>query len=76
MPCSYQLVRHPAALKRLREEVMSFTKDQVKLTRAHIAKMDYLTCVLNESEYSINQSMLKCYIIDVWKPTDCTPKFR
>ncbi|KAJ5916145.1 hypothetical protein N7504_000160 [Penicillium tannophilum] len=45
----YQLVRHPAVLKRLREEVISFTQDDVKLTRAHIAKMKYLKCVLNET---------------------------
>lgn len=54
---SYQLVRHPAVLKRLREEVMSFTQDDVKLTRAHIAKMKYLKCVLNESEYSVKYSI-------------------
>ncbi|KAJ6011525.1 hypothetical protein N7451_002937, partial [Penicillium sp. IBT 35674x] len=52
----YQLVRHPAALKRLREEVMSFTQDDVKQTRAHIAKMKYLKCVLIESESIVHPS--------------------
>ncbi|KAM4067330.1 cytochrome p450 [Hirsutella rhossiliensis] len=45
----YQLVRHPASLERLRQEIMSFTTTGERLTRAHINKMTYLRCVLNET---------------------------
>lgn len=62
---SYQLVRHPAALERLREEVISFTKNGTKLTRSDIAKMNYLKCVLNESERSVSPQMSKGCLTEV-----------
>jgi hypothetical protein len=46
---SYQLVRHPASLKRLRQEILSFTEDGGMVTRA---QMTYFRCVLNESKPS------------------------
>ena len=47
---SYQLVRHPATLERLRQEIQYVAKDGEDLTRAQINKMTFLKCVLNESE--------------------------
>lgn len=46
---SYLLVRHPAVLDRLRNEIRSVASDEEGLTRAQILKMPYLKCVLNES---------------------------
>ncbi|PYI16626.1 n-alkane-inducible cytochrome P450 [Aspergillus violaceofuscus CBS 115571] len=45
----YQLVRHPASLERLRQEIHSITKSEKQLTRAQINKMPYLRYVLNET---------------------------
>ena len=46
----FMLVRHPAVLSRLREELDNVMKKEgTTLTRAHIQKMPYLRCVLNES---------------------------
>lgn len=47
---SYLLVRHPASLERLRQEIRSINTDGQDLTRAQINKMAYLKCVLNESK--------------------------
>jgi len=46
---SFLLVRHPAALERLRSEISSVIGDDKETTRAHIQKLSYLKCVLNES---------------------------
>jgi len=46
---SFLLVRHPAALERLREEISSVIGNDEETTRAHIQKLSYLKCVLNES---------------------------
>ncbi|OBT67999.1 hypothetical protein VE03_01521 [Pseudogymnoascus sp. 23342-1-I1] len=48
----YCLVRHPDVLQRLRVEIQSMTDSPQGLTRAHILKLPYLKCVLNESEQS------------------------
>ncbi|KAL3460320.1 cytochrome P450 [Aspergillus heterothallicus] len=45
----YQLVRHPAALERLRQEIMSIAQTKDQLNRAQISKMTYLRYVLNET---------------------------
>ncbi|KAL4943874.1 hypothetical protein BDV06DRAFT_210718 [Aspergillus oleicola] len=45
----YLLVRHPAALERLRQEIASFAPSKEELTRAQINKMTYLRYVLNET---------------------------
>ncbi|KAL5344729.1 hypothetical protein ACLOAV_010421 [Pseudogymnoascus australis] len=45
----YLLVRHPAALERIRQEISSTTKIEQPLTRAQINRMAYLKCVLNET---------------------------
>jgi hypothetical protein len=47
---SYLLVRHPAALERLREEIRSTVETGQPLTRGQINRMAYLKCVLNESK--------------------------
>jgi cytochrome P450 len=43
------LVRYPAVLARLREEVEVVLEDEQNVTRAHIRGMPYLQCVLNET---------------------------
>ncbi|THV52151.1 hypothetical protein BGAL_0087g00100 [Botrytis galanthina] len=45
----YNLVRHPSTLKRLREEIDFGTSKDTPLSRAQIAKMSFLKCVLNET---------------------------
>jgi len=45
----YLLVRHPATLERLRQEIHSSTINEKGITRAQINKMSYLKCVLNET---------------------------
>ncbi|KAL2831937.1 n-alkane-inducible cytochrome P450 [Aspergillus pseudoustus] len=45
----YQLVRHPAALSRLRDEIATFVGNKEPLTRQQINKMTYLRYVLNET---------------------------
>ncbi|KAF2096846.1 cytochrome P450 [Rhizodiscina lignyota] len=45
----YLLVRHPAALERLRRDIAAVVPETDDLTRAHIAKLSYLKCVLNET---------------------------
>lgn len=50
MKChSYLLVRHPAVLERLHQEIGSTVHNVDDLTRAQINKLSYLRCVLNES---------------------------
>ena len=61
---SFLLVRHPPVLKRLHEEINSITEDDVELTKAHIQKMPFLRCVLNES---------KCIRWHYLSPTDMAP---
>lgn len=46
---SFLLVRHPVALNRLLEEIQVVGGDDETVSRAHIQKMSYLKCVLNES---------------------------
>ncbi|KAL4874840.1 cytochrome P450 [Aspergillus karnatakaensis] len=45
----YLLVRHPASLECLRQEIASFATNKEELTRAQISKMTYLRYVLNET---------------------------
>ncbi|KAL2845385.1 putative cytochrome P450 alkane hydroxylase [Aspergillus pseudodeflectus] len=45
----YHLVRNPAALERLREEIASIAPKGERLTRPHISKMAYLQRVLKET---------------------------
>ena len=46
---SFLLVRHPAVLRRLREEIADIMQGDSTSTRAHVQKLHYLRCVLNES---------------------------
>ena len=46
---SFLLVRHPPVLARLRGEISTVVGDEGELHRAHIQKLHYLKCVLNES---------------------------
>ncbi|KAG0649621.1 Cytochrome P450 [Hyphodiscus hymeniophilus] len=45
----YLLVRHPAALERLRQEIRSTVEIGQPLTRGQINKMSYLKCIFNET---------------------------
>ncbi|KUJ13716.1 cytochrome P450 [Mollisia scopiformis] len=45
----YLLVRHPTSLERLQQEIHSIATNGQNVTRAQIAKMPYLKCVLNET---------------------------
>ncbi|KAL5335182.1 cytochrome P450 [Aspergillus crustosus] len=45
----YQLVRHPASMERLQQEIASVALNKEQLTRAQINKMTYLRYVLNET---------------------------
>ena len=45
----FLLIRHPASLERLRDEIHSVAADDQEITRAHIQKMAYLKCILNET---------------------------
>ena len=55
-PPSYLLVRHPAVLDRLRNEIRLVASHDEGLTRAQILKMPYLKCVLNESWPTLSSS--------------------
>ena len=48
---SHLLLRHPAVLERVNKEIRSVLGENLDLTRAHIRKMPYLKCVLDESKY-------------------------
>lgn len=50
---SFLLVRHPPALARLQEEIRPIVAEEGTLNRAHIQKLNYLRCILNESESSL-----------------------
>lgn len=50
---SFLLVRHPPALARLQEEIRTVVAEDGTLNRAHIQKLNYLRCILNESESSL-----------------------
>jgi hypothetical protein len=47
---SFLLVRHPAVLAKLRDEIWSVTKGRRDFTRNEIRKMPYLKAVLDESK--------------------------
>ncbi|KAH6672294.1 cytochrome P450 [Halenospora varia] len=47
--CFYLLVRNPASLQRLRQEIFSVANKGEDLTRAQISKMTWLKCILNET---------------------------
>lgn len=47
---SFLLVRHPAVLDRLRNEIQSVVGDDSEINRSHIQKMSYLKAVLDESK--------------------------
>jgi cytochrome P450 len=55
---SYLLVRHPAVLERLRQDIESVVQNGQDLARAHIHKMSYLRYVLNESQEPISANVL------------------
>ncbi|KAL9601248.1 MAG: hypothetical protein Q9219_002653 [cf. Caloplaca sp. 3 TL-2023] len=46
---SFLLVRHPHALKRLKQEINTVLPHGDRLTRPSLQKMSYLRCVLNET---------------------------
>jgi hypothetical protein len=50
----FLLVRHPTVLQRLRREIEAVVESDEALTRAHLAKIPYLKCVLNESKSSFS----------------------
>jgi cytochrome P450 len=52
----FLLVRHPEALTRIRDEIQTITKGSTELTRAHINKMKYLKCVINECKRNLQFS--------------------
>src|SRR5271154_6210353 len=56
---SFLLVRHPTVLQRLREEIAAVVEPDEALTRAHLAKIPYLKCVLSESKDSFSFSLVK-----------------
>ncbi|KAA6413839.1 MAG: cytochrome P450 [Lasallia pustulata] len=43
------LLRHPQVLERVRREITSVVGDEQNLTRAHVRKLPYLKCVLDET---------------------------
>lgn len=47
---SFLLVRRPLVLARLRREISDILGEDVTLNRSHIQKLQWLKCVLNESE--------------------------
>lgn len=59
---SYLLVRHPAVLDRLRNEIRLVASHEEGLTRAEILKMPYLKCILNESWQPLFQILLPVLI--------------
>jgi hypothetical protein len=50
---SFLLVRHPVVLAKLRSEISSVIPEGQQVTRAHIAKVPFLRCVINESESTL-----------------------
>ena len=46
---SFLLVRHPKVLDRLHEEIKHVIGHDDEMTSAHIQRMGYLRCILNES---------------------------
>ncbi|RAL10461.1 cytochrome P450 [Aspergillus homomorphus CBS 101889] len=58
----YQLIRRPACLERLRQEILLSTQDGEDLTRAQINKMTYLRCVLNETNRLYTQILVNVRI--------------
>jgi hypothetical protein len=51
---SFLLVRHPTVLQRLRREIAAVVEPNEALTRAHLTKIPYLKCVLNERKDSFS----------------------
>lgn len=47
---SFLLVRHPHVLKRLQQEISDVLGDDVAPNRSHVQKLQWLKCILNESE--------------------------
>ncbi|CZR65420.1 related to cytochrome P450 CYP4/CYP19/CYP26 subfamilies [Phialocephala subalpina] len=45
----FLLVRHPEALAKLRSQIISVIPEGQEVTRAHIAKIPFLRCVINET---------------------------
>ena len=45
----FLLVRHPQSLEKLRKEITTVVSSEKKLTRAHLQRMSYLKCILNET---------------------------
>ncbi|TVY55047.1 Cytochrome P450 [Lachnellula cervina] len=47
----FLLVRHPSALAKLRSQIAFVIPDRHEVTRAHIAKISFPRCVINESTF-------------------------
>ncbi|ELR09120.1 hypothetical protein GMDG_03700 [Pseudogymnoascus destructans 20631-21] len=58
----FLLVRHPEALTRIRDEIQTITGGSTGFTRAHINRMKYLRCVINES-HTANKASIQ---LGVW----------
>lgn len=74
--CSFLLVRHPHVLGCLQDEITSVIGKDANITRAHIQKMGYLRCILNESMYMRFDYLCSLtYNTDVEQHYDCTLRF-
>jgi hypothetical protein len=51
---SFLLVRYPEALSKLRKQITSVIPKGQEITRAHIARILFLKCVINESEFLLH----------------------
>ena len=56
---SFLLLRHPHVLARLRREISDTLGEDVALSRSHIQKLQWLKCILNESERIPNNVTLQ-----------------
>ena len=50
---SFLLVRHPPVLRRVQKEIADIMRGDSTPTRAHVQKLHYLRCVLNESAQAL-----------------------
>jgi hypothetical protein len=61
MTVSRLLVRHPAAMDRLREEISSVMENSAAPTREQIRQMPFLSCVVKESECPLHEESARIF---------------
>lgn len=62
----FLLVRHPEALTRIQDEILTITGGSSEFTRAHINKMTYLRCVINECKLIYNSLAQDGYPLTIY----------